>query len=339
MLDVLELDAARSPDEERVRVRRIDDVRDVQLPALRLFDVLAGRLHEEAEMVEERPVGLSWIAGLEVDVCVAGPKPAPLDDETERRQLREDSLRIAHAKGDVIDVVWLAGRFDRDKGHAVRGAREFLVCSAGGNPDRDVCQHAPITGAVGGEERQLAPSGVRPHEGEGVRPLDHVHPKALDEEVGKGVTVFDPQRDVVEGFDVHTTTSTHPQCFERGLGGENSTVQRKSRRVLVLAARQPALVSELEEAGFAVEPRTRPLADGERVATDLAIIFRGRLIGRNQALLLAKRGVPVIEVHTAEPQTPSTAGWIRLSNRIPKSDLVQLARAVADGSENGRSAA
>jgi hypothetical protein len=116
-------------------------------------------------------------------------------------------------------------------------------------------------------------------------------------------------------------------------------VQRKSRRVLVLAARQPALVSELEEAGFAVEPRTRPLADGERVATDLAIIFRGRLIGRNQAMLLSKRGVPVIEVHTAEPQTPSTAAWIRLSNRIPKSDLVQLARAVADGSENGRNAA
>jgi hypothetical protein len=127
--------------------------------------------------------------------------------------------------------------------------------------------------------------------------------------------------------------------LNEGFLGKIPPVQRNSRRVLVLAARQPALVSELEAAGFAVEPRTRPLADGERISADLAIIFRGRLIGRNQALLLSKRGVPVIEVHTAEPQTPSTAGWIRLSNRVPKSDLVQLARAVADGSENGRSAA
>ena len=110
-------------------------------------------------------------------------------------------------------------------------------------------------------------------------------------------------------------------------------------RVLLLAARQPALVSELQAAGFEVDARTRPLNGGERLSPDLAIVFRGRLIGRNQAHLLAERGVPVIEVHTAEPQTPSTSSWIRVSNRIAKSDLVQVARALADRSENGRDAA
>jgi hypothetical protein len=99
------------------------------------------------------------------------------------------------------------------------------------------------------------------------------------------------------------------------------------------------LVTELEAAGFAVDSRTRPLANGDRVAADLAIVCRGRLIGRNQADLLSRRGIPVIEVHTAEPQTPSTAGWIRVSNRVPKSDLVQLVRALADSAENGRGAA
>jgi hypothetical protein len=116
-------------------------------------------------------------------------------------------------------------------------------------------------------------------------------------------------------------------------------VQRNGRRVLVLAARQPGLVSELEAAGFAVDSRTRPLSDDEGVATDVAIVFRGRLIGRNQAHLLSKHGIPVIEVHTATPQTPSTSNWIRVSNRIAKSDLVQVARALADWAENGRSAA
>jgi hypothetical protein len=115
-------------------------------------------------------------------------------------------------------------------------------------------------------------------------------------------------------------------------------VGSNGNRVLLLAARQPALISELEAAGFHVDARNKPLDEGERVATDLAIVFRGRLIGRNQAHLLAKRGVPVIEVHSAEPQTPSTGSWIRLSNRIAKSDLVQLVRALVDGSENGPTA-
>jgi hypothetical protein len=116
-------------------------------------------------------------------------------------------------------------------------------------------------------------------------------------------------------------------------------MRRNGRRVLVLAARQPTLVSELEAAGFDVDSRTRPLNTGERLSADLAIVCRGRLIGRNQAHLLARKGVPVIEVHTAEPQTPSTAGWIRVSNRVPKPDLVQVVRALADWAENGGRAA
>ncbi len=106
-------------------------------------------------------------------------------------------------------------------------------------------------------------------------------------------------------------------------------------KVLLLAARQPALVTLLEEAGFEVDGRTRPLDAADGVAADVAVVFRGRLIGRTQAARLAERGIPVIEVLTVDPPSPSTAGWIRLSNRIPKPDLVQIVRAVADWSRNG----
>jgi hypothetical protein len=106
-------------------------------------------------------------------------------------------------------------------------------------------------------------------------------------------------------------------------------------KVLLLAARQPALVTLLEEAGFEVDGRTRPLDAADGVAADVAVVFRGRLIGRAQAARLAERGIPVIEVLTVDPPSPSTAGWIRLSNRIPKPDLVQIVRAVADWSRNG----
>ena len=102
-----------------------------------------------------------------------------------------------------------------------------------------------------------------------------------------------------------------------------------STRVLLLAARQPDLRGLLEEAGFTVEAQRRPPNDG-LPDVDLAVVFRGRLIGRNQAATLHERGIPVVEVLTSEPTTPSTAGWLRLSNRISKTDLVQVVRAVAD---------
>jgi hypothetical protein len=99
-------------------------------------------------------------------------------------------------------------------------------------------------------------------------------------------------------------------------------------RVLLLAARQPDLRGLLEEAGFTVDAQRKPPKEGLPDA-DLAVVFRGRLIGRNQAAALHERGIPVVEVLTSEPTTPSTAGWLRLSNRISKPDLVQVVRAVA----------
>jgi hypothetical protein len=105
-------------------------------------------------------------------------------------------------------------------------------------------------------------------------------------------------------------------------------MRSRGQRILVLAARQPEFVLLLERAGYEVDTRTRPLGD-EEVEADVAVVFRGRLLGRNQATLLERRGVPVIEVMTVEPPGTSTAARVRLSNRIPKPDLVQIVHAVA----------
>jgi hypothetical protein len=103
-------------------------------------------------------------------------------------------------------------------------------------------------------------------------------------------------------------------------------------KVLVLAARQPDFAELLEEDGFEVETRTRPLEDTEEPDADVVVVFRGRLIGRKQAALLAERGFSVIEVLTVDPPGRSNAGWIRLSNRLAKSDLVQVVHAAVDWS-------
>ena len=113
-----------------------------------------------------------------------------------------------------------------------------------------------------------------------------------------------------------------------GHGGSPGNGNR-STRILLLAARQPDLRGLLEEAGFTVDAHRQP-PKGGFPDVDLAVVFRGRLIGRNQAATLHERGIPVVEVLTSEPTTPSTAGWLRLSNRISKPDLVQVVRAVAD---------
>lgn len=103
-------------------------------------------------------------------------------------------------------------------------------------------------------------------------------------------------------------------------------------RALVIAARQPEFSGLLEEAGFEVESRTRPL-DGRSVKADVAVVFRGRLIGRAQAAQLAGNGIPVVEVLTSPPTSPSTRNWVKVSNRIAKPDLVQVVYALADSGE------
>lgn len=118
--------------------------------------------------------------------------------------------------------------------------------------------------------------------------------------------------------------------FERPATGDHSHVQEDgSKRILLLAARQPDLTALLEEAGFEVDARKRPI-NGDVPDVQLAIVFRGRLLGRNQAANLSRRGIPVVEVLTTEPTSPSTRDWLRISNRIHKTDLVQIVRALAD---------
>ncbi len=67
MLDVLELDAVRAPDEDRIGVRRVDDVGDLETAPLRLLDVILSGFDPQAEVVEQRAVALSRVALLEDD--------------------------------------------------------------------------------------------------------------------------------------------------------------------------------------------------------------------------------------------------------------------------------
>ena len=53
------------------------------------------------------------------------------------------------------------------------------------------------------EQRQLAVAGVRADEREPLRALDDVHPEMRHREVRDRVTVFDPERHMVEPLELH----------------------------------------------------------------------------------------------------------------------------------------
>src|SRR3954454_20427818 len=86
VLDVLDPNALRPPDEDRVRVGRVDDVVDLYPELLGLGDVLLGGVDEDCEMVQERSLRIARPALVELD-----EGPADLDP----RLLRRAGRRVA----------------------------------------------------------------------------------------------------------------------------------------------------------------------------------------------------------------------------------------------------
>ena len=66
MLHVLDLYALGAPDEERVGVRGIDNVGDLETEIVRLANVLLRGIDEDGEVVQERPLGLLDVALVEL---------------------------------------------------------------------------------------------------------------------------------------------------------------------------------------------------------------------------------------------------------------------------------
>src|SRR5512132_2201454 len=71
VLDVLELDPVRTPDEDGEGVRGVADLGDLDPAALRLLELLLPRVAEKRDVVEERPLALRDVGARERDGLVA----------------------------------------------------------------------------------------------------------------------------------------------------------------------------------------------------------------------------------------------------------------------------
>ena len=158
-------------------------------------------------------------AGDELDVGVAHQQVAVLASEAVAQQLLEALVRIGNAEGDVVDVVVHAAVLDESPPQALldleqrravlaqvdlgarRQLRQRVVEVA--DAQRDVGERARRAVALGAEQRDLAPAGVRTDEREGVGAFDHVHPDVARQVVAHAVAVDNPERNVVESLDLH----------------------------------------------------------------------------------------------------------------------------------------
>ncbi len=96
--------ASGPAEEDRVRVRRVDDVVDLDAELVRRLDVLLGRVDEDGEVVEQRPLGSAGVALLELDVGAAD-----LDARTAGRAGR----RRARSRASVYSSAVAAGSAER----------------------------------------------------------------------------------------------------------------------------------------------------------------------------------------------------------------------------------
>ena len=226
MLDVLDLDALGPPDEHGVRVRRVDEVGDLDAELTRLLDVLVRRVDEHREVVQQRALRVAGLARVELDVRAAdlharrargarrgGEKPSA------RTRAAVCSGRAREQRG-VVEVVLDVGRrldeaepqlfvdvevrlplarlLDLD---ALEAAQRVVEAR---DPQRDVLERAALARPLRLEQRQLPAPRVGADEREAVRPLDHVHAEAGGDEVGDRVAIRDPERDVVERLAAYT---------------------------------------------------------------------------------------------------------------------------------------
>ena len=225
MLDVLDLDALRAPDEDRVGVRRVHDVGDLEPELAGLGDVLVRRVDLDRQVVQERLLRISRLALVKLDERTAGLDTGRAGGalssalEAEALVLVSGLLGRARPESDVFQVVLdLGRRLDEAQTQALGDVEVHLAHARpldlravelgeraveARDPQRDVLERPLLAGPLGREQRQLPAPGVGADQGEGVGPFDHVHADAGGDEVGYAVAVGDPERDVIERLRRH----------------------------------------------------------------------------------------------------------------------------------------
>ena len=221
VLDVLDPHAVRAPDEDGERVRRVDEVVDLDAEVERPALVLVGRVDEHGQMIQERPLRRPGSPGDELDQApptatrgqpTAGARPKPSRAVLRRGRPGSVARSATWSRSYSRSV---APRRDRADALAELEVRLALAprstASPSGSrpaprrdryPQRHVLERAAFPRAVGREERQLAAARVGADEVKrSVRSITCIPRRAT----AKSATASrsGPEGDMVERLRVH----------------------------------------------------------------------------------------------------------------------------------------
>ena len=193
----------------------------ISMPAVaRLVELLLAGVHQQRDVVQQRALGLGGRSGARARTCLS---PTASRSSAVRAQAERRQASRARAPGRGRAAPRGRCRTRRrcrsprpDPRPRPSGASKVATPSACVRPRSPLgsarargsrsdtrsttrSSGAGLARALGREQRQLAAPRIRPHEREGVRAIDYVHPGVLAQEVRQRVAVGDPQGDVVEG--------------------------------------------------------------------------------------------------------------------------------------------
>src|SRR5438270_7928481 len=218
VLDVLDADALRPPDEDGPRVRGVDHVVE-DAHVLCLGDVLVDRVDQHRKVVEQRLVRIARLARMELDVRAADLDARITLGGRERRIEAVTFVRFRRQRGigreerDVVEVVLAVGRsLDQPDAH-VLAEIELVLLRQFGNPQGDVLEGSRLTRTFGAEQRQLPASSIGTDEREVLLPVDDVHPELRRQEFGDRLPVRQPEGDVVQSLGLHAATLASGWCI------------------------------------------------------------------------------------------------------------------------------
>jgi hypothetical protein len=222
VLDVLELDPVRAPDEDRKGVRRVSHLGDLDAAPLGLLELILAGVDQQRDVIEERLLSLGRVGANQGDRLVADREASvPVGRQAKLRESVSGPVRVWNAQHHVVDVVLdlCAGALDQaeteplarlEPGDAVLAAldlevRRQLVERAReiAHAQHDPLEHSGLARSLGYEESQLAAPRIRADKREVVAAFDHMHAEMAAHEVGQCVAVRNPEGHMIESIRLH----------------------------------------------------------------------------------------------------------------------------------------
>ena len=196
-----------------MRVRRVDEVVDLDAEVLGVGAMLLDGVDEDADVVQQRTLGIARVAWRRSSRYAppTSSRPSPTGREAERLPLLGRRHGIRGDERDVVEVELGVGLgLDEHDLDALAEVDGRIAAVERRDPEADPRKRAAFPRPLCIEERELAAARIGAEQREAVGLLDHAHAEPLDRRLGHPAAVCDPERNVIERARIHACEDSRP---------------------------------------------------------------------------------------------------------------------------------